>query len=141
MENHEALNILEELQKEGKIETRTADDAKEKFYKLHEALLINMENEHVLMKKARQLQKELSNEVLKLEKSHQTQAENEATLKDLNNQVQVVKKEKDDIDEKTQLLKSEASLLAVQKQELESENKMKRDREIGMLKPEIEKYK
>ena len=40
------------------------DEAKEKFYKLHEALVINMENEHVLMKKARQLQKELSNELV-----------------------------------------------------------------------------
>ena len=46
-----------------------AEDAKEKFYKLHEALVINMENEQVLMKKARALQKELSNELLKLEKT------------------------------------------------------------------------
>ncbi len=47
----------------------SADEAKEKFYKLHEALVVNMENEHVLMKKARQLQKELGNELLKLEKT------------------------------------------------------------------------
>jgi len=69
MENHEAYSILDELQKDGKIEVDNADEAKEKFYKLHEALVINMENEHVLMKKARQLQKELSNELLKLEKT------------------------------------------------------------------------
>ena len=52
MENHEAYSILDELQKDGKIEADNADEAKEKFYKLHEALVINMENEHVLMKRS-----------------------------------------------------------------------------------------
>lgn len=45
MENHEALNIIDQLQKDGKMEPEGAEDAKEKFYKLHEALVINMENE------------------------------------------------------------------------------------------------
>jgi len=47
----------------------SAEEAKQKFYKLHEALVINMDNEQVLMKKARSLQKELSIELLKLEKT------------------------------------------------------------------------
>jgi len=44
-----------------------------------------MEAEQKLMKKARALQKELSNELLKLEKTQQQQAENEALLKELAN--------------------------------------------------------
>ena len=57
--------------------------AKEKFYKLHEALVTNMENEQVLMRRARALQKELSEEMLKLEKTQQQQSENESLLKEL----------------------------------------------------------
>jgi hypothetical protein len=45
MDNHEAYNIIDELTKDGKIESRGADEAKEKFYRLHEALVQNMENE------------------------------------------------------------------------------------------------
>ena len=59
------------------------------------------------MKKARALQKELSNELLKLEKTQQQQAENEALLKELNNQVIEVKKEIDDINERRDRLKTE----------------------------------
>jgi hypothetical protein len=71
MENHEAYNIIDDLVKDNKMEPKNAEEAKEKFYKLHEALVKNMENEQVLMKKARALQKELSNELLKLEKTQQ----------------------------------------------------------------------
>lgn len=52
------------------------------------------------MKKARTLQKELSNELLKLEKTQQQQAENEAMHKELNNQVVEVKKEIDNINDR-----------------------------------------
>jgi len=47
----------------------SAEEAKEKFYSLHQALVKNMENEQALMRKARALQKDLSNELLKLEKT------------------------------------------------------------------------
>ena len=84
-ENHEAYNILDELVKGNALEPANAEEAKTKFYKLHEALVENMEAEQKLMKKARALQKELSNELLKLEKTQQQQAENEALLKELAN--------------------------------------------------------
>ena len=38
MENLEAYNIIDELQREGKFDPATAEEAKEKFYRLHEAL-------------------------------------------------------------------------------------------------------
>lgn len=73
-----------------------------------------MENEQVLMKKARTLQKELSNELLKLEKTQQQQAENEAMHKELNNQVIEVKKEIDNINDRQEALKSEKNLLELE---------------------------
>ena len=60
------------------------------------------------MKKARALQKDLSNELLKLEKTQQQQAENENLLKELNNQVIEVKKEIDNINDSITKLRAEA---------------------------------
>ena len=77
-----------------------------------------MDNEQVLMKKARALQKELSNELLKLEKTQQQQAENEALLKELNNQVVEVKKEIEAINEKRENLKHEINTYENEKVEL-----------------------
>ena len=107
---------------------------------MHEALVVNMENEHVLMKKARQLQKELGNELLKLEKTQQQQAENEAMLKELNNQVVQVRKEMDDCTEKRFNLGNEEKKLDVDKQELQAMINMKVQNERDRLIPEIERY-
>lgn len=107
---------------------------------MHEALVVNMENEHVLMKKARQLQKELGNELLKLEKTQQQQAENEAMLKELNNQVVQVRKEMDDCSEKRFALSNEEKRLEVEKQELQGMIHMKLQNERDRLIPEIERY-
>ena len=85
-----------------------------------------MENEQVLMKKARALQKELSNELLKLEKTQQQQAENEALLKELNHQVTEVKKEIDNINDRREQLKAEFSKKEMEKQELELDIEMKK---------------
>ena len=63
------------------------------------------------MRKARALQKDLSNELLKLEKTQQQQAENDALLKELNNQVIEVKKEIENINERIAKIKAEAQAL------------------------------
>jgi chromosome segregation ATPase len=140
-ENHEAYNILDELVKGKQLEPANAEEAKLKFYKLHEALVENMEAEQKLMKKARALQKELSNELLKLEKTQQQQAENEALLKELANQITEVKKELEVIMERKESLKSEFNKLEVEKDEIERELKKKVENETNRLLPEIEKYK
>ena len=140
-ENHEAYNILDELVKGNHLEPTNAEEAKTKFYKLHEALVENMEAEQKLMKKARALQKELSNELLKLEKTQQQQAENEALLKELANQITEVKKELEVILEKKENLKSELCKLEVEKDEIELELKRKEKNEKDRLLPEIEKYR
>ena len=100
-----------------------------------------MEAEQKLMKKARALQKELSNELLKLEKTQQQQAENEALLKELANQITEVKKELEVIMERKESLKSEFSKLEVEKDDIELELKNKKKNEQDRLLPEIEKYK
>lgn len=71
------------------------------------------------MRKARALQKDLSNELLKLEKTQQQQAENDALLKELNNQVIEVKKEIENINERIAKIKAEAQALEQEKLELE----------------------
>ena len=83
-----------------------------------------MENEQTLMKKARALQKELSNELLKHEKTQQQQAENEALLKELNNQVIEVKKEIENINDRCNDLNAEYSKLDLEKIDLEGEIRM-----------------
>ena len=92
------------------------------------------------MKKARALQKELSNELLKLEKTQQQQAENEALLKELNNQVVEVKKEVESIQEREDTLRSDIHLLEVEKDDLETNIKMKEQDERERLRPEIKRY-
>lgn len=89
------------------------------------------------MKKARTLQKELSNELLKLEKTQQQQAENEAMHKELNNQVIEVKKEIDNINDRQEALKSEKNGLELQEQDLNDEIKMKERDRRDQLVPEI----
>ena len=59
MEYQKAYTILDDLTKDNKIDGKAAEEAKEKFYRLHEALQQNMENETHLLKKARGLGKEL----------------------------------------------------------------------------------
>lgn len=80
---------------------------KDKFYKLHEVLAQNLENEQILLKKARSLQKELQNEILKLEKAQTQAKQNEETKQELINTRNEVRKEIDGIDEKRAILKSE----------------------------------
>ena len=99
-----------------------------------------MENEQTLMKKARTLQKELSNELLKLEKTQQQQAENEAMHKELNNQVVEVKKEIDNINDRQEALKSEKNLLELEEQDLVQSIKMKEQNERDRLRPEIVRF-
>ena len=100
-----------------------------------------MEHEQTLMKKARALQKNLSNELLKLEKTQQQQAENDAQLKDLKNQDVEVKKEIDHSMDRIQKLQEEKKSLEEKKQDLKKEIDDQKQKEIDRLQPEIERYK
>ena len=100
-----------------------------------------MENEQALMKKARALQKDLSNELLKLEKTQQQQAENDALLKELNNQVVEVKKEIDNSNDRITKLRAEAQQLDEEKSELQKAISNREAEEKARLIPEIERYR
>ena len=119
MEYQKAYTILDDLQKEGKIDVKDADDAKEKFYRLHEALCQNMENETALLRKARALGKSLQDELLKLEKMQQQSAENESLLKELNHQVDQIKAENEKISNRKEKLAMEKNQLKQNQKDLE----------------------
>ena len=121
LEYQKAYAILDDLQRDGKIESGAADEAKEKFYKLHEALCENMENETQLLKKARSLGKELQNELLKLEKTQQQSAENETLLKELNHHVEAIKAENEKTTARRDSLTAEKISLDRQKLDLKGE--------------------
>lgn len=91
------------------------------------------------MKKARALQKDLSNELLKLEKTQQQQAENDALLKELNNQVVEVKKEIDNSNDRITKLRAEAQQLDEEQSELQKAISNREAEEKARLVPEIER--
>lgn len=95
----------------------------------------------MLMKKARSLQKELSIQLLQLEKTQGQQAENEALLKELNNQVIEIKKEIDSINERKENLRSEKNKLEMEKEEIKTSIEQKKKDDKDRLMPEIEHYK
>ena len=63
----------------------------------------------------------MQNETIKLEKAQQTQKQNEDTLKDLQNNINEVKREIEAIDERRQMLKSEIHQYKNLKQDLEGD--------------------
>lgn len=99
-----------------------------------------MEHEQTLMKKARALQKDLSNELLKLEKTQQQQAENDALLKELNNQVIEVKKEIDNSNDRIAKQRADQQSLEEQKADLEKMIRDREEKEKAELIPDIERY-
>lgn len=92
------------------------------------------------MKKARALQKDLSNELLKLEKTQQQQAENDALLKELNNQVIEVKKEIDNSNDRIAKQRADQQSLEEQKADLEKMIRDREEKEKAELIPDIERY-
>eukprot|EP00347_Sterkiella_histriomuscorum_P000313 403376359 len=139
VQNTEAFNILQDLQKQGQLSSDTAEAYRQRFYQLHEVLVTNMENEQQLMKRARALQKELQNEVLKLEKAQQQQKQNEETLKELNNTINDVRRTIETIEERRQVLRQEIHVLENQKLDLESDINVKQTQERERIIPEIER--
>ena len=81
----------------------------------------------------------MQNETIKLEKAQQTQKQNEDTLKDLQNNINEVKREIEAIDERRQMLKSEIHQYKNLKQDLEGDLQLKEQQEKERLQPEIDK--
>ncbi|CDW91529.1 UNKNOWN [Stylonychia lemnae] len=139
IQNTEAFTILQDLTKHGQLSQDAAEVYRQKFYQLHEVLVTNMENEQQLMKRARTLQKELQNEVLKLEKAQQQQKQNEETLKELNNTINDVRRTIETIEERRQVLRQEIHQLENEKQDLEGDIIQKQTQERERIIPEMQK--
>lgn len=67
------INIIHEIQREGQISDETANACRERFTKVHELLMKNLENEQKLLEESRQLRTQLSQEIQKLEQANSSQ--------------------------------------------------------------------
>lgn len=87
----DAINIIHEIQKEGKISEETANAWREKFKKVHELLMQNLQNERKLVDESRILKQQVAQEIQKLEQAQNNQKNNEDTLKELTTTINGVK--------------------------------------------------
>jgi chromosome segregation ATPase len=134
-------NIIHEIQKEGQISEETANACKEKFYRVHELLMQNLQNEKKLVEESRILKQQLSQEIQKLEQAQNNQKANEDTLKDLTDSINGVKKEIDAVEEQEAVLRAEIFRLLNDKTDLENDLKNRKEKERERLIPEIEAMK
>ena len=85
--NSPAFTFLEELLSAGKLTSAQAKLYQSKYSKLHEVVLKTYENEKNLLKKAKELNKDLSGERGKLEKAAATAQEDSETIAGLRAEV------------------------------------------------------
>ena len=101
----------------------------------------NMINENKLAEKMSQLKKKVSTETLNLEKVQQDQKNHEINLKQLEEKLDIAKKETNEVDERNTLLSSEISRLESLKQEQASNFAMEEQAKRDALIPEIAQLK
>ena len=83
----EVINIIHEIQREGRITEEMANACKEKFIQVHQLLMENLEKEKQLMDESRVLKAQLQQELQKFEQAQNNQKANEDTLKDLTDKI------------------------------------------------------
>lgn len=134
----DAFNIIHEIHKEGQISDETANACKEKFYRVHELLMQNLQNEKKLVEEAKILREQLTQEMQKLEQAQNNQKNNEDTLKDLMTTLNEVKKEGEAVEERDAVLRVEIQTLMNDKNDLLNDLKTREERERERLIPEID---
>ncbi|CAI2383705.1 unnamed protein product [Moneuplotes crassus] len=135
------INIIKEIQKDGKISEEMANTCKEKFIKVHQMLMQSLKSEKVLMDESRVLKEKLQQEIQKLEHAHNNKKANEDTMKDLNDKIKNFKKETDAVEDRDANLRHEIENLERDKVNLEKDLRDRRERERELLVPEIEAMK
>lgn len=133
-----AYNIIHEIHKDGQISEETANACKEKFYRVHELLMQNLQNEKKLVEEAKVLREQLTQEMQKLEQAQNNQKNNEDTLKDLMTTLSEVKKEADAVETRDSGLRNNIQNLMAEKNKLLNDLKTREERERERLVPEIE---
>lgn len=131
------IDIIHEIEKDGEISEEMAQACKEKFIKVHELLMKNLENEKKLMQESRTLKEQLQQEIQKLEQAQNGKKANEDTLKDLTDKINSFRKEIDAVDERDAILRNEIQTLQGDKASLEKDLKSRKEMERERLIPEI----
>ena len=133
-----AINIIEEIHREGQISDETANACREKFYRVHELLMRNLENEKKLVEESRILKQQLSQEVQKLEQANSSHRQHESTINELTTEINDVKNQIETVEDREAVSRNEIQTLENDKQDLQNDLKSREERERERLIPEIE---
>lgn len=126
--NSPAFTFLEELLAAGKLTSAQAKLYQSKYSKLHEVVLKTYENEKNLLKKAKELNKDLSAERAKLEKAAAAAQEDSETIAALRAEVGKGESELSMREERELLLQQELHDLQGVRNELQGEVRSASDR-------------
>ena len=136
--NSPAFTFLEELLSAGKLTSAQAKLYQSKHSKLHEVVLKTYENEKNLLKKAKELNKDLSGERGKLEKAAASAQEDSETIAGLRAEVGKGESELSMREERELLLQQELHDLQGVRNELQSEVTATKKKQMAELQPRID---
>ena len=136
--NSPAFTFLEELLANGKLTTSQAKLYQSKYSKLHEVVLKTYENEKNLLKKAKELNKDLSGERAKLEKVAAATQEDSETIAALRAEVGKGESELSMREERELLQQQELHDLQGVRNELQGEVTATKKKQMAELQPRID---
>jgi len=117
--NSVAVSVLEELLREGQLTRAQVDLYRSKYAKLHELVLQTYEAEKLFLRKAKDLNHQLTTEKIRLERTTIEQSEDAAQIQTLNAQLKRTLAEYDAGSEREAMLQMQLSELEHEKRELE----------------------
>jgi len=133
-----AFQFLEELQAAGRLTGPQSEQYKSKYTKLHDCVLKTYENEKNLLRKAKQLNQDLSNEKTKLEKAAATASEDSETIAKLRAEVAKGESELAMREERELVLQQELHDLQGVRNELQNEVTATKKKQMAELQPRID---
>ena len=133
-----AFQFLEELQSAGRLTSSQTEQYKSKYTKIHDCVLKTYENEKNLLRKAKQLNADLSSEKAKLEKAAAAAAEDSETIAALRAEVAKGDSELAMREERELLLQQELHDLQGVRNELQNEVTSTKKKQMAELQPRID---
>ena len=136
--NSRAFSVLNDLVTSGKLTSNQAQLYRSKYSKLNDVVLKTYENEKNLLKKAKQLNQDLSTERAKLEKAAASASEDSETIAALRVEVGKGDNELSMREERELLLQQELQDLQGVRNELQSEVTATKKKQMAELQPKID---
>lgn len=137
--NSVAVSVLEELLREGQLTRAQVDLYRSKYAKLHELVLQTYEAEKLFLRKAKDLNHQLTTEKIRLERTTIEQSEDAAQIQTLNAQLKRTLAEYDAGSEREAMLQMQLSELEHEKRELEERLLEREQREKANAEPLIQR--